>query len=166
MPEEAPNAARDLGSLTSKPVLFVANVDEGSEGVPPAVVEHAAAQGAGAVAVCSRIEAEVSELDESEAAERTLHGRAITVENGFYKRADILRDYAAGTQRDMSALDWYVALGAYKLAIIAEGITARFLMGMTVGEGFETMGPAVPLLVERALDRGSKSGLAGLSGVA
>ena len=28
VPEEAPNAARDLGSLTSKPVLFVANVDE------------------------------------------------------------------------------------------------------------------------------------------
>jgi aminoglycoside phosphotransferase (APT) family kinase protein len=90
--------------------------------------------------------------DESEAAARTLHGRAITVEKGFYKRADILRDYAAGTQRDMSALDWYVALGAYKLAIIAEGITARFLMGMTVGEGFETMGDMVPAIVEGGLD--------------
>jgi aminoglycoside phosphotransferase (APT) family kinase protein len=90
--------------------------------------------------------------DESEAAARTLHGRAITVENGFYKRADILRDYAAGTQRDMSALDWYVALGAYKLAIIAEGITARFLMGMTVGEGFAMMGEMVPAIVEGGLD--------------
>ena len=69
VPEEAPNAARDLGSLTSKPVLFVANVDEGSEEIPPAVAEHAAAQGAGAVAVSSRIEAELSELDDSEAAE-------------------------------------------------------------------------------------------------
>jgi ribosome-binding ATPase len=69
LPEEAPNAARDLGSLTSKPVLFVANVDEGSETVPTAVAEHAAAQGAGAVAVSSRIEAELSELDDAEAAE-------------------------------------------------------------------------------------------------
>jgi ribosome-binding ATPase len=69
LPEEAPNAARDLGSLTSKPVLFVANVDEGSETVPAAVAEHAAAQGAGAVAVSSRIEAELSELDDAEAAE-------------------------------------------------------------------------------------------------
>jgi GTP-binding protein YchF len=68
-PEEAPNAARDLGALTSKPVLFVANVDEGSEQVPVAVAEHAAAQGARAVAVSSRIEAELSELDEEEAAE-------------------------------------------------------------------------------------------------
>jgi ribosome-binding ATPase len=68
VPAEAPNAARDLGSLTSKPVLFVANVDEGSEVVPAAVLEHAAAQGAGAVAVSSRIEAELSELEDEDAA--------------------------------------------------------------------------------------------------
>ena len=68
VPEEAPNAARDLGSLTSKPVLFVANVDEGSEEIPAAVVEHAAAQGARAVAVSSRIEAELAELDDEDAA--------------------------------------------------------------------------------------------------
>ncbi|HEY0515667.1 MAG TPA: redox-regulated ATPase YchF [Solirubrobacteraceae bacterium] len=68
VPEEAPNAARDLGSLTAKPVLFVANVDEGSEQVPEALAEHAAAQGARAVAVSSRIESELSELDEEEAA--------------------------------------------------------------------------------------------------
>src|SRR4051794_41301991 len=30
-PEEAPNALRDLGSLTAKPVLFVANVDRSEE---------------------------------------------------------------------------------------------------------------------------------------
>jgi GTP-binding protein YchF len=69
IPEEAPNAARDLGSLTSKPVLFVANIDEGSEAIPPAVAEHAASHGARAVAVSSRIEAELSELDDGEAAE-------------------------------------------------------------------------------------------------
>ena len=68
VPEEAPNAARDLGSLTSKPVLFVANVDEGTEEIPAAVAEHAAAQGARAVAVSSRIEAELAELDDEDAA--------------------------------------------------------------------------------------------------
>jgi ribosome-binding ATPase len=68
VPEEAPNAARDLGSLTSKPVLFVANVDEGSDEVPAAVAEHAAAQGARAVAVSSRIEAELAELEDEDAA--------------------------------------------------------------------------------------------------
>ena len=67
-PEEAPHAARDLGSLTAKPVLFVANVDEGSAEVPAAIAEHAAAQGARSVAVSSRIESELSELDDEEAA--------------------------------------------------------------------------------------------------
>jgi GTP-binding protein YchF len=68
VPDEAPNAARDLGSLTSKPVLFVANVDEGSEEIPTAVAEHAAAQGARAVAVSSRIESELAELEDEDAA--------------------------------------------------------------------------------------------------
>jgi ribosome-binding ATPase len=67
-PEEAPNAARDLGSLTSKPVLFVANVDEGSQEIPAAIAEHAAAHGARAVAVSSRIEAELAELEDDDAA--------------------------------------------------------------------------------------------------
>src|SRR5271165_4476149 len=53
VPEDAPNAARDLGSLTSKPVLFVANVDEGSDALPPEIAAHAVAQGARAVAVSS-----------------------------------------------------------------------------------------------------------------
>ena len=68
VPEDAPGAARDLGSLTAKPVLFVANVDEGSEELPAAVAEHAASQGARAVAVSSRIEAELAELDDEDAA--------------------------------------------------------------------------------------------------
>ena len=33
-----------------------------------------------------------------------------------------------------------------------EGIAARYLMGMTVGEGFDTAGEAVPGLVGRGLD--------------
>src|SRR5690554_3958557 len=50
-PEEAPTAQRDLGSLTAKPVLFVANVDEPDPAhpeseVPPEIAEHAAAQDA------------------------------------------------------------------------------------------------------------------------
>ena len=68
VPDDAPNAARDLGSLTAKPVLFVANVDEGSEEVPAAILAHAEAHGARAVAVSSRIEAELAELEDEDAA--------------------------------------------------------------------------------------------------
>ncbi len=67
VPEDAPNAARDLGSLTAKPVLFVANVEEGADEVPEAVAAHAAAQGARAVAVSARIESELAELADDDA---------------------------------------------------------------------------------------------------
>jgi GTP-binding protein YchF len=63
LPQDAPNAARDLGSLTSKPVLFVANVDEGSDEIPAEILAHAREQGAGVVAISSRIESELAELE-------------------------------------------------------------------------------------------------------
>ena len=62
------DALRDLAPLTAKPVLFVANVDEGDDEVPPEVAAHAEAHGALAVAVSSRLEAELSELDDEDAA--------------------------------------------------------------------------------------------------
>jgi len=66
-PADAPEAMRELQPLTAKPVLFVANVDEGADEVPPALAAHAEAQGALAVAVASRLEAELGELDDAEA---------------------------------------------------------------------------------------------------
>jgi ribosome-binding ATPase len=68
VPPDAPDAMRNLSPLTGKPVLYVANVAEGDDDVPPVVAEHAAAQGAAAVAVSARLEAELAELDDEEAA--------------------------------------------------------------------------------------------------
>jgi GTP-binding protein YchF len=68
VPEDAPGAERELGSLTAKPVLFAANVDEGSLEVPAAVRDHAAAQGARALAISARLEAELAELEPEDAA--------------------------------------------------------------------------------------------------
>jgi GTP-binding protein YchF len=67
-PEQAPHAARDLGALTGKPVLFVANVDEGADEVPAEIAAHAEAAGAKAVAVSARLEAELGALEEQEAS--------------------------------------------------------------------------------------------------
>jgi ribosome-binding ATPase len=67
-PAEAADPARQLGPLTAKPVLYVANVEEGAEEVPDAVAAHAAGSGAAAVAVSARLEAELAELDPEEAA--------------------------------------------------------------------------------------------------
>jgi ribosome-binding ATPase YchF (GTP1/OBG family) len=68
VPDAAPASLRNLSPLTAKPVLFVVNVDEGSDEIPAAVAAHAASHGAGVVAVSSRLEAELSELDEEDAA--------------------------------------------------------------------------------------------------
>jgi GTP-binding protein YchF len=68
VPENAPGALRNLSPLTAKPVLFVANIDEGTDEVPPDIAAYAAAQDAVAVAVSSRLEAELSELEDEDAA--------------------------------------------------------------------------------------------------
>jgi GTP-binding protein YchF len=69
-PADAPDAPRLLQALTSKPVLYVANVNEGSNEVPAAVAAHAERAGAAAVAVSARIESELAELgDPGEAME-------------------------------------------------------------------------------------------------
>ena len=61
---------RDLHLLTAKPVLYVANVAEDDlEGKHPFVAqvrEIAAAEGAGVVVICGKIEAEIAELDGDE----------------------------------------------------------------------------------------------------
>jgi ribosome-binding ATPase len=69
VPETASEAPRLLQALTTKPTLYVANVDEGDAEAPRGVVDHAAAIGAGVVAVSARIEGELAELDPAEAAE-------------------------------------------------------------------------------------------------
>ncbi len=62
IPEAAAQAPRKLHALSSKPVLYVVNVDEGAEGVPGEIAAHARAEGAIAVAISARIEAELGEL--------------------------------------------------------------------------------------------------------
>jgi ribosome-binding ATPase len=68
-PADAPGAAVRLAALTSKPVLYVANVAEGeSLEPPPELVAHAEGRDARATAVSARLDAELSELDDDEAS--------------------------------------------------------------------------------------------------
>ena len=83
---------------------------------------------------------------------------------GFPPLDAIVARYAATTGRDLTALDFYVVFAFYKLAIILEGINARYRMGLTVGDGFDRMGEAVTLLLDVALDHADRSDLAPLRG--
>jgi aminoglycoside phosphotransferase (APT) family kinase protein len=77
-------------------------------------------------------------------------GSTITAGPGFLSRAELASRYAELTGRDLSGIGYYMAFGCFKLAVVLEGIHARFLQHKTVGEGFEREGPAVPVLIERA----------------
>ena len=73
-----------------------------------------------------------------------------TTSPGFLTRAEFAAGYARRTGRDISRIGYYMAFGYFKLAVVLEGIHARYLQNQTVGEGFEREGPAVPTLVARA----------------
>lgn len=48
---------------------------------------------------------------------------------GLPSRTELLDRYAANTDRDLSAIDWYTALAGFKLGIILEGTYARACSG-------------------------------------
>ena len=81
----------------------------------------------------------------------------LTAADGFLSRQEVVTRYASITGRDVSDVAYYWAFGFFKLAVILEGIHARYLQGKTVGEGFEKIGERVPPLVmvgTYVLDRG------------
>jgi ribosome-binding ATPase len=113
-PNDAADAMSLLSPLTAKPVLFVANVEEGSDEVPPAIAEHAAAVGAQAVAVSARLESELSELSDEDAdamrddlglAESSLQ----TVVRGAFSLLDLVAFFTAG--EDKPAQSWHLRRG-------------------------------------------------------
>jgi aminoglycoside phosphotransferase (APT) family kinase protein len=71
---------------------------------------------------------------------------------GFQTRAEIRAAYAERSGRDLSEIDFYVALGYWKLAIILQGVFARYAAGQygQPEEGFEEFGRKVAALAEAA----------------
>jgi ribosome-binding ATPase len=114
VPDDAPTALRNLQPLTAKPVLLVANVDEGDDAVPPEIAEHAAAIGAVAVAVSSRLESELAELDDADAvAMRDDLGIAESglrrVVDGAFSLLHLIAFFTAG--EDKPAQSWHLRDG-------------------------------------------------------
>ncbi len=68
---------------------------------------------------------------------------------GFPSRAEVARQYADLTGRDLSALPWYVAFGCFKLAVVIAGIVARRRAGAMVGDDADDIGAALEPLVHR-----------------
>jgi len=91
-------------------------------------------------------------------------GATIDPDAGFLSRDEVIDLYSTMSGRSVDQLDFYETLAAYKLAIIVEGIHARFLMGKTLGDGFGGMGVLVESLAESALEACSRSAISALRG--
>jgi aminoglycoside phosphotransferase (APT) family kinase protein len=79
-------------------------------------------------------------------------GQPATLAPGFPKREELKARYAERSGRDLSQLDFFVALGYWKLAIILEGVYARYAAGGygKVDPGIEEFARLVERLAEAA----------------
>jgi aminoglycoside phosphotransferase (APT) family kinase protein len=78
-----------------------------------------------------------------------------TMAAGFISREQVRERYAERSGRDLSQIDFYVALGYWKLAIILEGVFARYTAGQygadaAADEGAKTFARTVERLAEAA----------------
>jgi aminoglycoside phosphotransferase (APT) family kinase protein len=79
-------------------------------------------------------------------------GQPATLAPGFPKREELKARYAERSDRDLSQLDFFIALGYWKLAIILEGVYARYAAGQygKVDPGIEEFARLVERLAEAA----------------
>jgi len=77
---------------------------------------------------------------------------APTTSPGFPGRKDVIARYAAVSGRDLSELDYYVALGYWKIAVILEGVYARYASGAygDTDDSWRAFEASVPKLAEAA----------------
>ncbi len=68
----------------------------------------------------------------------------LSPEQGYMSAAELVERYGNQAAADVGPIGWHVALGYYKLAIVSEGIHARYLQGKTVGPGLRTHGILSP----------------------
>lgn len=88
--------------------------------------------------------------------EQSPHVRANdpTPAGGFLSYRDLLHRYATRTGRDLADIDYYVAFGCWRLAVISEGVYARYLhgaMGAQADVDVESYKTGTEQMAERAL---------------
>ncbi len=94
------------------------------------------------------------------AFDAVLGGSAASTSPDLPTASTLAETYARASGRSLDGLSFYLGLGYFKIAVIAEGIHNRHLQALTVGSGFENVGDAVPQLVAaglRAVSSGRRS---------
>ena len=91
----------------------------------------------------------------SDGPSNALRANDPTPAGGFPPYRDLVDRYANNTGRDVSGVDYYVAFSCWRLAVISEGVYARYLhgaMGKQEGIDLSTMKLGTEGLVQRALE--------------
>ena len=143
-------------------MLYVANVDEGSDEVPPELAAYARAHGAAAVAVSARLEAELAELDPNEAAamraELGLSESGLdAVVRGAFSLLELIAFFTAG--EDKPAQSWHLRRGLsvwHAAGLIHSDIQRGFVRAEVV--------PWSELVERRGLRRRTRAGHAAARG--
>jgi aminoglycoside phosphotransferase (APT) family kinase protein len=60
-----------------------------------------------------------------------------TAAGGFLSRQEVLDRYHAATGRDLSGIDFYIAFSSWRLAVIGEGVMARYIAGVMGDDPFD-----------------------------
>jgi ribosome-binding ATPase YchF (GTP1/OBG family) len=128
-----------LQPLTAKPVLFVANVEEGSVEIPQALLDHADAQGAAVVAVSARLEAELESLEPDDAAAMRVdlgleESGLEAVVRGAFSLLQLIAFFTAG--EDKPAQSWHLRQGLsvwHAAGLIHSDIQRGFVRAEVVG---------------------------------
>lgn len=86
--------------------------------------------------------------------ERRPSGGSLAIEpwEGFPTAAELIARYREGSSRDLSCIDWYVAMACFKLGIILEGTYARACAGLADQATGDLLHSQTITLLERALD--------------
>ncbi|MCX5042669.1 phosphotransferase family protein [Aldersonia sp. NBC_00410] len=75
---------------------------------------------------------------------------AYAAHGGLATAEELIAHYAAHSDRDLSAIDWYVVLACFKLGIVLEGTHARAFAGKAPKEVGDRLHELTLLLFERA----------------
>ena len=75
---------------------------------------------------------------------------AVTPWQGFPTPAELVARYAAGSEREVAATEWYHALACYKLGILLEGTFARACAGKAPRETGDKLHARAVVLLDRA----------------
>jgi aminoglycoside phosphotransferase (APT) family kinase protein len=85
---------------------------------------------------------------------------APTLAAGFPGRKEVAARYAAASGRDLAEIDYYVALGYWKVAVILEGVYARYRAGAygETDDSWRAFEQSVPQLAQAADEAARRAG--------